>query len=118
MTNKAPFCAFLWLSITVLSRLKIKVCPKGLHKINTEYYILTTNRSLPYYNVGPRNLFTPLETCFLFLMGRNPRLINDLRLRKITYEKIKLFMQNKAKFRKVKSNVTAFITRNYDQLVN
>ncbi len=35
-----------------------------------------------------RNLFTPLETCLLFLMGRNPLLINDLRLRKITYEKI------------------------------
>jgi hypothetical protein len=32
----------------------------------------------------------------------NPRLIKDLRLRKITYEIINLFMQNKANFQKVK----------------
>ena len=95
MTNKAPFCAFLWLTITVLHR---------------------QIRSLPTYQVGPRNLFTPLETCLLFLMGRNLWLINDLRLRKITYEKINLFMQNKPNFRKSQMNVTFFITRDYDKL--
>jgi hypothetical protein len=47
---------------------------------------------------------------------RNPRLINDLRLRKITYEKIYLFMQNKANFRKSQMNVSDFITRDYDKM--
>jgi len=94
MTNKAPFCAFLWLTITVLHR---------------------QIRSLPTYQVGPRNLFTPLETCLLFLMGRNLWLINDLRLRKITYEKINLFMQNKPNFRKSQMNVSNLLIDNYDK---
>jgi hypothetical protein len=59
-----------------------------------------------------RNLFTPLETCFLFLMGRNPWLINDLHACKALYIcrdssidtedslQIHLFLQNKPNFRK------------------
>ena len=46
----------------------------------------------------------------------NPRLINDLRLRKITYEKIKLFLQNEPKFRKVKLNVNKVLTKDYDKM--
>ena len=72
--------------------------------------------SLPTYQVGPRKLFTPLETCLLFLMGRNPRSMNDLRLRKITYEKIKLFLQNEPNFRKSQMNLTALLTREYVQM--
>jgi len=109
MTNKAPFYAFLWLSITVLSRLKIKVCPKGLH--NFAFYILIFDfsfRFLPAYKVGPRN---PCNLC-----PRYPRLINNLRLRKITYEKIKLFLQNEPNFRKSQINVNSYIKRNYDQM--
>jgi hypothetical protein len=63
-----------------------------------------------------RYLFTPLETCLLFLMGRKSLLINDLRLRKITYEKIKLFLKNEPNFRKSQVNVTTFTTKNYDQM--
>ncbi len=60
-------------------------------------------------------------------MGRNLRLINDLRLFKALYNcketftdvmktlQIKLFMQNKANFRKVKLNVTKVLTRDYDK---
>ncbi len=92
MVKKIPF-----------SPAKIKVSPKGLNKLNTEYYLLTTNRSLPAYHIGPRNL------C-------NLRLINDLRLRKITYEKIKLFLQNEPKFRKSQVDVTALLTREYVQM--
>jgi hypothetical protein len=89
--------------------------------------------------IKPRNLFTPLETCLLFLMGRNPRFINDLRLPppvrrrylcayKALYNcrdsftdvmstlQNHLFMQNKAKFQKVKLNVTKVLTRDYGQL--
>ncbi len=52
---------------------------------------------------------------------RNPRLINDLRAFGIftTVEsslQIKLFMQNKAKFRKVKLNVNKVLTKDYEQM--
>jgi len=76
---------------------------------------------------NPRNLFTPLETCLLFLMGCNPWLINDLRNYKALYIcrdtftdvmsalQIKLFMQNKAKFRKSQMNVSNYITKDYEK---
>jgi len=69
-------------------------------------------RSLPTYQVGP---------C-------NPWLIKDLRENKALYNcretstniesslQIKLFMQNKANFRKVKLNVNRVLTRDYDQM--
>jgi hypothetical protein len=44
---------------------------------------------------------------------RNPRLINDLQLRKITYEKINLFLQNKANFRKSQVSLKLYITMGY-----
>jgi hypothetical protein len=46
----------------------------------------------------------------------NPWLINDLRLRKITYEKINLFLQNEPKFRKSQMNVIKVLTRDYEQM--
>jgi len=46
---------------------------------------------------------------------RNPWLINDLRLRILTYEKINLFLQNEPKFRKSQINVSTVITTNYEQ---
>jgi hypothetical protein len=92
MTNKAPFCAFLWLKISVLSR-QIRSLPN--------YQVSLW--SLPTYQVGPRNL------C-------NLRLINDLRLRKITYEKINLFLQNEPNFRKSQINASSYITKEYDKM--
>jgi hypothetical protein len=47
---------------------------------------------------------------------RNPRLINDLRLRIPTYEIIKLFLQNEPNFRKSQVNVSVFTTREYEQV--
>jgi hypothetical protein len=73
-------------------------------------------RSLPTYHVGPRKLFTPLETCLLFLMGCNLLSINDLRLRKITYEIINLFLQNEPNFRKSQMNVSDLLTRECEQM--
>jgi hypothetical protein len=58
---------------------------------------------------------------------RNPRLIKDLRVYKLLYNcredsttiesslQIKLFMQNKANFRKVKLNVNKVLTKDYDK---
>ena len=43
-------------------------------------------------------------------------LTNDLRLRKITYEKINLFLTNKPNFRKSQMNVSDFITTDYDKM--
>ena len=72
-------------------------------------------RSLPTYQVGPCN------PC-------NPWLINDLRLYMALYNckdtftdvmktlQIKLFMQNKANFQKVKLNVNKVLTKDYDQM--
>jgi len=72
-----------------------------------------------------KNMFTPLETCFCFLMGFNPWLINDLHPCKALYNcretftdvmsalQIKLFLQNKAKFRKSQMNVTKVLTKDY-----
>ncbi len=77
---------------------------------------------------NPRNLFTPLETCLLFLMGRNPWLINDLRPYKALYNcrdistnvmsalQIKPFMQNKANFLDALMNVTSLITVEYENI--
>jgi hypothetical protein len=47
---------------------------------------------------------------------RNPRLINDLRLRKLTYEKINLFLQNEPNFRKSQVNVSVLLTGEYVQM--
>jgi hypothetical protein len=92
MTNKAPFCAFLWLTLSVLSR-QIRSLP------NYQVFLW----SLPTYQVGPRNL-------------RNPRSINDLRLRKLTYEIIKLFLQNEPNFRKSQMNITDLLTKEYEKM--
>jgi hypothetical protein len=59
--------------------------------------------SLPTDKVGPRNL-------------RNQWSVNNLRLRKITYEIITLFLQNEPKFGKSQVNVNVFITSNYEQM--
>ena len=139
MTNKAPFCAFLWLTITVSSRLlkkalsialwtKASLCVKSsLLEKSLPRTPRWQIRSLPTYQVGPRNLFTPLETCLLFLMGRNPWLINDLRPNKALYAcrasstdvertlQIHLFLTNKANFQKSQMNVSYFHTRNYEK---
>jgi hypothetical protein len=107
MTKKEPFCAFLWLTITALSR---------------------QIRSLPTYKVGPTNLFTPLETCLLFLMGRNLCLINDLRTCMVLYYcretftnvmsalQIHPFLTNKANFQKSQMNVSDLLIREYVQM--
>ena len=76
----------------LISLANIKVCPKGLNKLNTEYYILTTNRSLPTYKVGPRNLCN--------LCPRYPRLINDLRSTKEFVRKNKTFFAKRTQFPK------------------
>jgi hypothetical protein len=83
-------------------------------------------------NLRLKNSCLCVFCAFLWLKNpfnqRNPRLINDLRACKKLYNckdtftdvmsalQIRLFMQNKANFRKVKLNVNNVLTKDYDQL--
>ncbi|MGB2809888.1 MAG: hypothetical protein WBC22_19265 [Sedimentisphaerales bacterium] len=116
------FCASLRLTRTVFTRLLKKAISMALWTKAT----LCVKSSLLEQNLPgtpsrlktsmiseSKNLFTPLETCLLFLMGRILRLIKDLRSTKDYVRKNNLFMQNKANFKKVKLNVNKVLTRNY-----
>jgi len=106
MTNKAPFCTSLRLKITVLGRLlkkavsmalwaKASLCVKS--SLLEQNLLRTQSRpktSAPSVISVAKNLF---NQC-------NPRLLNDLRLRKSSYEKIKLFMQNEPNTWSIRKN--------------
>jgi len=99
MTNKAPFCAFLWLSITVLIRLITSM-------ISVNPVIMYISSSCPSCASWLKNPFNQ----------RNPLSMNDLRLRKITYEIINLFLQNEPNFKKVKLSITIEMKKDYEQM--
>ncbi|MHC4126143.1 MAG: hypothetical protein ACYSRR_06800, partial [Planctomycetota bacterium] len=65
-----------------------------------------------------RTVFTqPTQSLPTYQVGQcNPRLINDLRSTKAYVRKNNLFMQNKAKFQKVKMNVNNVLTKDYDKM--
>jgi len=65
------------------------VTNKQFVKIRVNSWLNFLCALVPLWLKKPRNL-------------RNPQLIKDLRLRKITYEKIKLFLQNEPNFQKIK----------------
>ncbi len=89
-------------------------------------------RNLRLINSCLYSLFLCVFCAFLWLKNprnlRNLRLINDLRACKLLYNcredsttiesslQINLFMQNKAKFRKVKLNVNKVLTKDYDKM--
>jgi hypothetical protein len=99
---------FMRLIVTVLSRLLEKVI-----------FMTLCTKAITCDKANFKSRFCQEHQAGKIIIGvnrRNPRLINDLRLRKITYEKINLFMQNEPKFRKVKFNVTKVITKDYKQM--
>ncbi len=120
------FCASLRLKRTVFSRLQIKVRPKGLHSF--AFYILIFNFSshLPLTSLRA-NTYVPIRHPFphpysllltpysLFL-----RACKSLYNCRETFTdvmsalQIQLFLQNKAKFKKAKMNVSSFITKDYE----
>ena len=83
------------------------------------------------FEIPSITLFLCAFCAFLWLKNpfnqRNPRLINDLRACKVLYIcrgtftdvmsalQIRLFMQNKANFRKSQMNVNKVLTRDYDK---
>ncbi len=118
MTNTAPFCASLRRIRTVFSR--PKTCLP--HEIAQCYLFGLISASKNLCNLL-------LKICAICGKNqRNLRLINDLRACKLLYNcredsttiesslQNKLFMQNKANFRKVKLNVTNLLTREYIQM--
>ena len=104
---------------TATSSFAVHVVPLVLH--------LTSVALVALWLKYPRNLFTPLETCLLFLMGRNSLSTKDLRLCNGFYNcretitnvvsalQIHLFLQNKPNFLDNQMNVSSFITMNYEQ---
>jgi hypothetical protein len=105
--NFCTFCASLRPKRTVFTRLQIKVRPKGLH--NFAFYILIfdfPSRSLPAYQVSLWSLPTykvGLWSLPTYKVGQyNPWLINDLRLRILTYEIINFFCKTNPNSEKVK----------------
>ena len=112
MTNKAPFCAFLWITITLFSR-QIRSLPNykvGLWSLPAYQVGLWF---LPAYQVGPRN---PCNLCHRYLCPRYPRLINDLRSTKVYVRKNKLFLQNEPNFRKSQVSLSVLLIGDYVQL--
>jgi len=111
MTNKAPFCAFLWLTITVLSRLKTSmtsVANKQFVKIRVNSWLNFLCSLVPLWLKKPRNSGN--------LCQRYPLLIKDLRSTKDYVRKNKLFMQNKANFRKSQMNVSDLLIGEYEKM--
>jgi hypothetical protein len=111
MVIKLLFRQLLKKTVSMALWTKASLCVKS--SLIEQSFPRTTSRlkqSLPTYQVGP---------C-------NPWLIKDLRENKALYNcretstniesslQIKLFMQNKAKFRKVKLNVNKVLTKDYE----
>ena len=78
--------------------------------ISVNNVILSISSSCPSCASWLQNPFNQRNLC-----PRYPRLINDLRLRKITYEKINLFLQNEPNFRKSQVNITDLLKRDYEK---
>jgi len=109
MTNKAPYCAFWWLTITVLSRLQIRVRPKGIHNFAFLVVVL-------HFSLSTLNCFRPLAPNFIVYKYLRLYICRDTFTNVVSALQIHLFLQNKAKFRKVKLNVNKVLTMDYEQL--
>ena len=125
MTNKAPYCAFGWLTITVLSRQQIKARPKGLH--NFAFYILIFDFLSPFalipfpFSLTPRPSSltpnpSPLAPNVIVRKFLRLYICRDKITDVMSALQIHLFMQNEPNFRKVKSNVNKVLTKDYVQM--
>jgi len=114
MTKKHLFSRLLKKAVSMALWMKASLCGKS--SLLEQILPRTPSRpirSLPTYQVGPCN-------------PRNPWLINDLRVCKELYKcretftgvmsalQIKLFMQNKANFRKSQMNINKVLTKDYE----
>ncbi|MDH4238334.1 MAG: hypothetical protein OEW48_02100 [Phycisphaerae bacterium] len=120
MTNKTIFRQLLNKAVSMALWTKATLCVKS----SLLEQSLPGTPSRPKQNqrksAQSASKFSPclcVFCAFLWLKNQcNLLLINDLRSTKDYVRKNKLFMQNKAKFRKVKLNVTKVLIRDYDQM--
>jgi len=119
MTNKEPFCTSLRLIRAVLGQLLKKAISMALWT-----KVITCDKA------GFKSRFCQVHQAGKIgvnqrnLCPRYPRLINDLCLyicrasstNVMSALQIELFLQNKAKFRKVKLNVTKVLVMDYEQM--
>ena len=111
MTNKAPYCAFWWLTITVLSRLQIKICPKGLH--NFALYILIFDFLFPFSLFPCPFSLTPNVILHKYLRLYNCR---DTFTNVMSALQIHLFLQNEPNFRKSQMSLSVLLIGDYEQM--
>jgi hypothetical protein len=136
MTNKAPFCASLRLKTSAISVNPVILSNLSSCRSLSAVALAKADALCGYKSVKICvNLWLMNYLPFLLSLClknprnlRNPRLINDLRVFKSLYNcretftdvmsplQIKLFMQNKANFRKVKLNVNKVLTKDYEQM--
>ena len=111
MTNKAPFCAFLWLTITALSRLIITVYPKGLHNFAFFFQSLTPRPSslIPVQPLISLSSSTYVPLRHLYICRESSTDIESSL-------QISPFLTNKANLRKSQMNVSDFITKDYGKM--
>jgi len=117
MTKKHIFCRLLNMAFSMALWTKVITCDKAGFK----------SRFCQVHQAGKIGVI-PCNLCHRYLCPRYPRLIKELCACKSLYNcrdtftdvmsalQIHFFMQNKAKFQKVKLNVNKVLTRNYEQL--
>ena len=129
MTNKHLFSRLLKKAVSMALWTKASLCVKSSL---LEQSLPRTQSRLRIISVNPV-ILSNFSSCSSCLRGEkireisvNPWLINDLRPCKVLYIcrdtstfvgsplQINLFMQNKAKFRKVKLNVNKVLTEDYE----
>ena len=108
MTNKAHFCAFLLLKRTVLSRLQIRVCQKGLH--NFAFLVVVLHFSLSTFKCFRPLAHNVIVRKYLCLYKCREKITNVMGALQITP-----FLTNKANFLDDQMNVNTVITMNYEQ---
>ncbi len=89
----------------LFSRLQIKVCPKGLHSFAFYILIFDFPPHLPLMSL-PASTYV-LTRCLYNCKETFTDVMSALQ--------IKLFLQNKAKFRKSQMNVNKVLTKDYDK---
>jgi len=124
------FCASLWLKRTVFRQLfnkaiSMALCTKAITCDKAGFKSSfcqehKAGKNIISVNLVILSIFSSCPSCASWLKNPftqcNLRLINDLRLRKITYEKINLFLQNEPNFRKSQINASSYITKEYDKM--
>jgi len=121
MANKALFwsffvifCAFLGLKIAFLSRLQIKLCPKGLH--NFAFCILIFAFFFQFLALDPWPLAPNVIVRKYLRVDMLLYICRETITNVMSALQINLFLQNEPNFRKSQVNLNNLLKRNYEQM--